>query len=55
MEQAASHYGPEGKEVLKLVRSTPAERQSHAHYFSTDSEGAFRWFRGGLNYTWLDK
>jgi len=29
--------------------------RDHVKGFSTDSEGAFRWFRGGLNYTWLDK
>ena len=23
--------------------------------FTSDSEGRFRWSRGGLNYTWLDK
>jgi len=28
---------------------------SHVKGFTTDAEGGFRWWGGGLNYTWLDK
>ncbi|MEE9233399.1 MAG: ABC transporter substrate-binding protein [Nitrospirales bacterium] len=28
---------------------------SHVKGFTTDAEGGFRWWGGGLNYTWLDR
>ena len=27
----------------------------HVKGFSTDSNASFRWWGGGLNYTWLDR
>lgn len=29
--------------------------RDHVKDFTTDGDGAFRWWGGGLNYTWLDK